>query len=87
MPFGLGVLELLVVLAVMGAPIGLLFLGVRALSRRSAPGPLLEARNGELEAELDSAQRRIEEMEVKLIGMEEKLAFSHDLLEGRRSEP
>lgn len=85
--FGLGVLQLLLVLVVIGVPVGLLLLGVRALSRTSAPEHLVQARNRELEAELDSANRRIEEMEVKLIGMEEKLSFTHSLLESRRSEP
>ena len=87
MPFGLGLFEILLVIAVTGAPIGLIFLGVRALSRRSAPDRHLEASNRHLEAELDSAHRRTEEMEVKLLEMEERLSFTHNLLEGRRSEP
>lgn len=85
--FGLGLMELLVVLGMLLAPVVLVVLGVRLLSSRSAaPAQLLAARNRELEDQLHAARDQIEGMEGRLSALEEKLSFTQALMEGRSGE-
>lgn len=82
MPLGLGFIEILLALAFLGAPIGLLVLAVRILSRRSDPDRHLHrAQNEQLTAELDYAQRRLEDLEARLERTEKKAAFTEALLD------
>jgi hypothetical protein len=81
MPLGLSVLELLLVLLVLGAPVGIVVLLVKSVARRSGDDRALGAdQHMQLKAELDSAQMRLEELEAKLARAEEKASFTESLL-------
>nr|ASV46988.1 hypothetical protein [uncultured bacterium] len=86
MPFGLGAFETLLVLAiVVGIPIALVVLLVRAMARRpGADGPTGPQVGRHQTAELDSTRHRLEELEAKLACTEEKVAFTESLLDDRR---
>ena len=85
MPFGIGLFELLVVLAVVACPVALAVLGIRALSRRSVARDRLGSPPArQLAAELDSTQRRLGELEAKLARTEEKLAYTESMLDDRK---
>lgn len=83
MPFGLGFGELVVVLLTLAVPIAVLLLAgigiARMLGRGSPP-----AETRQLATELQQAQLRIEELEAKVALVEEKAAFTQQLLEEPR---
>lgn len=86
MPFGLGLFETLLVLAVVvGIPLVLVVLLVRAMARRpGADGHVSPNAGRHQAAELDSTRHRLEELEAKLARTEEKVAFTESLLDDRR---
>jgi hypothetical protein len=85
MPFGLGIIEVIVVLVLLiGIPAGAIALGVWAFTRFSGRDRLGgERQDQQLAAELDSAQLRLEDLEGKLARAEERARFTESLLERR----
>lgn len=84
MPFGIGPLELLLLLALFCVPVGVVALVVRLVSRgRRSDSLPLQARNPQLAADLQATQLRLEELEAKLARSEERAAFTEALLEAR----
>jgi hypothetical protein len=85
MPFGLGIIELIVALILLvGIPAGAIALGVWAFTRFSGRRRLKPAgQDQQLAAELDSAQLRLEDLEGKLARAEERARFTECLLERR----
>lgn len=86
LPFGLGVGELILALLILGVPIAVLLLGVKAISRALGSGRSPRAaENQQLAAELRQAQLRIEELEAKVAQVDEKATFAQELLERPRN--
>jgi len=86
MPFGLGVFETGLILAVLvGIPVAVVVLLIRSQTRGgSADHPASPAATPQLTAEIDAARRRLEELEAKLARTEEKATFTESLLDERR---
>jgi hypothetical protein len=88
MPFGLGIIELIVVLFLLiGIPAGAIALGVMAFTRFSGRRRLeADRQDQKLAAELDSAQLRLDDLEGKLARAEERARFTESLFEGRQEK-
>jgi cell division protein FtsB len=87
MPFGIGPIEILVLMVLfLGVPSGIAFLLIRAVlrSRRSSRVVVEQQRqHQQLAAELDAAQLRLEDLEDKLARAEEQARFAESLLDRR----
>lgn len=84
MPFGLGLVETLVVLFVLVAlPVAAVVLVVRALRGRERDS--LAAR--QMAEELESARGRLLALEAQLARTEEKAASARSLLDRKRQDP
>jgi hypothetical protein len=87
MPFGLGLLEVLIILLpllVLGAGVGIALLAARRFlggsARRSGPA---DAQDERLAAELRETRSRLGAVEAQVAQLEESLAFTQALLEKR----
>jgi type II secretory pathway pseudopilin PulG len=84
MSYGLGLIDLIFALIMLGILAGVIALGVRAVNRFAGRRRLEETRQDQqFAAELDSAQLRLEDLEGKLARAEERARFTESLLERR----
>ena len=85
MPFGLGIVETVLILAVLvGVPVAGVALLIRSQTRgRNVDRPASPA-PPQLTAELDATRQRLEELEEKLARTEEKVEFTESLLDERQ---
>jgi hypothetical protein len=86
MPFGLGVFETGLILAVLvGIPVTVVVLLIRSQTRGTGEDrPASPAATPQLTAEIDAARRRLEELEAKLARTEGKVTSTESLLDERR---
>ena len=86
MPFGLGVFETVLILAVLvGIPVAVVVLLIRSQTRgMGADRAVSPPAAPQLTAELDATRQRLEELEAKLARTEEKVTFTESLLDERQ---
>lgn len=85
MPFGLGIVETVLVLAVLvGVPVAAVVLLIRSQTRGSGADRPASPAPPQLTAELDATRQRLEELEAKLARTEEKVEFTESLLDERQ---
>lgn len=85
MPFGLGIVETVLIVAVLvGVPVAVVVLLIRSQTRGpGADRPASPAAPPQLTAELDATRQRLEELEAKLARTEEKVTYTESLLDER----
>jgi hypothetical protein len=85
MPFGLGVFETVLILAVLvGIPVAVVVLLIRSQTRGMGADRPAGPPAPQLTAELDATRQRLQELEEKLARTEEKVTFTESLLDERR---